>query len=81
MHEHAIQRAHTPDTVGTYTEILYDCFDALEQSGIVWSDADAVDLVAYRNRMLQKPSGHTGRPCSVRIANHRVLIGLVSLFV
>src|ERR1700738_2633633 len=62
LHEHAIQRAHTADTVRTYTEILYDWFDALEQSDIVWSDADAVDLVAYRNRMLQQPSGHTGRP-------------------
>jgi integrase/recombinase XerD len=72
LHEHAIQRAHTADTVKTYTEILYDWFDALEQSGIVWSDADAVDLVAYRNRMLQQPSGHTGRPCSVRTVNHRI---------
>jgi integrase/recombinase XerD len=72
LHEHAIQRAHTADTVRTYTEILYDWFDALEQSGIVWSDADAVDLVAYRNRMLQQPSAHTGRPYSVRTVNHRV---------
>jgi len=72
LHEHTIQRAHTADTVRTYTEILYDWFDALEQSGIVWSDADAIDLVAYRNRMLQQPSEHTGRPCSVRTVNHRV---------
>lgn len=72
LHEHAVQRAHTADTVRTYTEILYDWFDALEQSGIVWSDADAVDLVAYRNRMLRQPSEHTGRPYSVRTINHRV---------
>jgi site-specific recombinase XerD len=72
LHEHAIQRAHTADTVRTYTEILYDWFDALEQSGIAWNDADAVDLVAYRNRMLQHPSVHTGRPYSVRTVNHRV---------
>lgn len=72
LHEHAIQRAHTADTVRTYTEILYDWFDALEQSGIAWNDADAVDLVAYRNRMLQQPSAHTGRPYSVRTVNHRV---------
>lgn len=25
LHEHAIQRAHTADTVRTYMEILYDC--------------------------------------------------------
>jgi site-specific recombinase XerD len=72
LHEHAIQRAHTADTVRTYMEILYDWFDTLEQSGIIWSEADAVDLVAYRNRMLQNPSAHTGRPYSVRTVNHRV---------
>jgi len=72
LHEHTIQRAHTADTVRTYTEILYDWFDALEQSGIAWAEADAVDLVAYRNRMLQQPSAHTGRPYSVRTVNHRV---------
>lgn len=72
LHEHAVQRAHTPDTLRTYMEILYDWFDALEQSDILWSEADAVDLVAYRNRMLSKPSEHTGRPYSVRTINHRV---------
>jgi site-specific recombinase XerD len=72
LHEHAIQRAHTPDTVRTYTEILYDWFDALEQSGISWRDADAIDLVAYRNRMLEHSSAHTRRPYSVRTINHRV---------
>lgn len=51
---------------------LYDWFDALEQSGIAWSAADAADLVAYRNRMLREPSAHTGRPYSVRTINHRV---------
>ena len=72
LHEHAIQRAHTADTLRTYAEILFDWFDTLEQSGILWSDADTVDLVAYRNRMLQQPSEHTGRPYSVRTINHRV---------
>ena len=72
LHEHAIQRAHTADTVRTYTEILFDWFDTLEQSDIPWSDADAVDLVAYRNHMLRLPSPHTHRPYSVRTINHRV---------
>ena len=72
LHEHAVQRAHTSDTVRTYTEILYDWFDTLEQNGISWADADAVDLVAYRNRMLGEPSSHTGRPYSIRTINHRV---------
>jgi integrase/recombinase XerD len=72
LHEHAIQRAHTQDTVRTYLEILYDWFDALEQSGIQWQQADAIDLVAYRNRMLNEPSPHTGRAYSLRTVNHRV---------
>jgi integrase/recombinase XerD len=72
LHEHAIRHAHTPDTLNTYMEVLYDWFDALEQSGIAWGTADAVDLVAYRNRMLRETSGHTGRPYCVRTINHRV---------
>jgi integrase/recombinase XerD len=72
LHEHSVQRAHTADTLRTYTEILMDWFDTLEQSGIAWSKADVADLLAYRNRMLQQLSEHTGRPYSVRTINHRV---------
>ena len=72
LHEHAIQRAHTSDTLRTYAEILLDWFDALEGSGKVWHDADAVDLIAYRNRMLAEPSPRTHRPYSIRTINHRV---------
>lgn len=72
LHEHAVERAHTADTVRTYAEILYDWFETLEQNGIDWADADAADLIAYRNRMLTEPSAHTHRPYSVRTINHRV---------
>jgi site-specific recombinase XerD len=72
LHEHAIQRAHTNDTVRTYAEILFDWFDTLEQSSIAWDEADGADLVAYRNRMLTQASPHTGRPYAVRTINHRV---------
>ena len=72
LHEHVIERAHTADTLRTYTEILYDWFDSLEQSGLRWEDVDATDLLAYRDRMLRQPSPHTGRPYSVRTINHRV---------
>jgi integrase len=72
LHEHAIRRAHTNDTVRTYAEILFDWFDTLEQSSIAWDDADGADLVAYRNRMLTQASTHTGRPYAVRTINHRV---------
>jgi integrase len=72
LHEHAVQRAHTLDTLRTYAEVLYDWFETLEQNQIAWDASDASDLVAYRNRMLTEPSSHTGRPYSVRTINHRV---------
>jgi integrase len=72
LHEHFVQRAHTADTLRTYAEILYDWFETLEQNAIRWDDADAVDLVAYRNRMMLQPSCHTGRPYRVSTINHRV---------
>ena len=55
LHEHAVQRAHTADTVRTYSEILYDWFETLEQNHIPWRDAAAADLIAYRNRMMTQP--------------------------
>jgi len=72
LHEHGVQRAHTPDTVRTYAEILYDWYETLEQNRIAWGQADAADLIAYRNRMLQEASAHTQRLYSVRTINHRV---------
>ena len=72
LHEHAVERAHTADTLRTYAEILYDWFDTLEQNKIGWNDADAAHLVAYRNRMLSEASAHTRRPYAIRTINHRV---------
>jgi hypothetical protein len=72
LHEHAIQRAHTADTLRTYAEILFDWFDTLEQSSIAWDQVDGADLVVYRNRMLKQPSPLTGRAYSIRTINHRV---------
>ncbi|WP_176071524.1 tyrosine-type recombinase/integrase [Piscinibacter koreensis] len=72
LHEHSVQRAHTDDTRRTYAEILYDWFETLEQNDIPWESADAVDLVAYRNRMMAQPSPHTGRPYRTTTINHRV---------
>jgi len=72
LHEHSIQRGRTDDTVRTYSEILFDWFETLEQNAICWRSADAVDLVAYRNRMLSEPSGHTGRPYQISTINLRV---------
>jgi len=72
LHEHAVQRAHTGDTVRTYAEILFDWFDTLEQSSIAWDEADGADVVAYRNRMLTQSSPHTGRAYAISTINQRV---------
>jgi site-specific recombinase XerD len=72
LHEHFVQRAHTADTLRTYAEILYDWFETLEQNAVRWDEVNAVDLVAYRNRMMLEPSAHTGRPYRISSINHRV---------
>lgn len=72
FHEHSVQRACTSDTLRTYAEIVYDWFETLEQNSIDWADADAVDLVSYRNRMMLEPSAHTRRPYRISTINHRV---------
>jgi len=72
LHEHSIQRAHSAETLRTYAEILLDWFDTLERHDVQWNDADAIDLVAYRNRMLSARSPRTRRAYSIRTINHRV---------
>ena len=65
-------RAQASETVRTYGEHLHDWFDSLEQSGIEWRDADERVIAAYRNRMLENPSTHTGRPYARTTINARV---------
>lgn len=65
-------RSHATDTLRTYSEHLHDWFDTLEQSGLEWSLADEGTIAAYRNRMLSKPSPHTGRPYARSTVNDRV---------
>jgi integrase len=60
------------ETLRTYGEHLYDWFDALEQSGIEWHDVDERVIAAYRNRMLENPSAHTGQPYARATINARV---------
>ncbi|KQM20852.1 tyrosine-type recombinase/integrase [Novosphingobium sp. Leaf2] len=72
--EHAELSGHAQasETVRTYGEHLHDWFDALEQSGIEWREADERVIAAYRNRMLEQPSSHTGRPYARTTINARV---------
>jgi len=70
--EQAELYAHSAETVRTYGEQLYDWFDSLEQSGLDWRGVDEATIAAYRNRMLEAPSSHTGRPYARSTINDRV---------
>src|SRR6266849_3872565 len=59
-------RSHSPETLRTYAEHLHDWFDSLEQSAVDWREASEETIAAYRNRMLEQPSPHTGRPYARR---------------
>ena len=65
-------RAHSPETIRTYGEHLYDWFDTLEQSDLSWNQVDEGTILAYRNRMLETPSPYTGRPYARSTINDRV---------
>lgn len=73
LHEHFVQRAHTTDTLRTYTEILYDWFETLEQNVIAWSEADAVNLAETRHpsrkteRLFGDPKGPLRSAWSVKM--------------
>lgn len=72
MIEQAELRAHSPETIRTYGEHLYDWFDTLEQSDLSWDKVDEGTILAYRNRMLEGPSPYTGRPFARSTINDRV---------
>lgn len=65
-------RSHSPETLRTYAEHLHDWFDSLEQSDLDWRVAGEETIAAYRNRMLEQPSAHTGRPYARSTINDRV---------
>jgi site-specific recombinase XerD len=65
-------RSHSPETLRTYAEHLHDWFDSLEQSDVDWREASEETIAAYRNRMLEQPSPHTGRPYARSTINDRI---------
>ncbi|AME27364.1 tyrosine-type recombinase/integrase [Burkholderia sp. PAMC 26561] len=65
-------RSHAAETVRTYAEHLHDWFDSLEQSGLEWQAIGEATIAAYRNRMLENPSPHTGRPYARSTVNDRI---------
>ena len=70
--EQAELRAHSVETLRTYGEQLYEWFDTLEQSGLAWDHVNEGTILAYRNRMLESVSQHTGRPYARSTINDRV---------
>ncbi|MDE1918585.1 MAG: tyrosine-type recombinase/integrase [Sphingomonadales bacterium] len=65
-------RAHSAETIRTYGEHLYEWFDALEQSDLSWDQVNEGTILAYRNRMLEAVSPHTGRPYARSTINDRI---------
>jgi site-specific recombinase XerD len=65
-------RSHAAQTVRTYAEHLLDWFDSLEQSELDWQTIGEATIAAYRNRMLENPSPHTGRPYARSTVNDRI---------
>jgi integrase/recombinase XerD len=66
------RRSHSPETLRTPAEHLHDWFDSLEQSDVDWREASEETIAAYRNRMLEQRSPHTGRPYARSTINDRV---------
>jgi hypothetical protein len=55
-------RAGSRETWRTYGECLYDWWQTLEANGWKWIEVTSLHVAAYRDRMLGRPSEHTGRP-------------------
>jgi site-specific recombinase XerD len=71
-------RTRSHETWRTYGEALFDWWQTIEANGWVWDQVGTGEIAAYRDHMLQHPSGHTGRPYSRSTINGRIRI--LSLF-
>jgi len=71
-------RTRSRETWRTYGEALYDWWQTIEANGWVWDEVGTGEIAAYRDQMLQKPSGHTGWPYARSTINGRLRI--LSLF-
>ena len=71
-------RTRSRQTWRTYGEVIYDWWQTLEANGWAWDEVGTSEIAAYRDRMLQGPSEHTGRPYARSTINGRLRI--LSLF-
>jgi site-specific recombinase XerD len=67
-------RTRSKETWRTYGESLYDWWQTLEANGWAWDKVGSHELTAYRNRMLEGASDHTGRPYSPATINIRLRV-------
>lgn len=67
-------RTRSKETWRTYGEALYDWWQTLEANGWTWDTVGSREITAYRNRMLEGASDHTGRPYSRATINIRLRV-------
>lgn len=67
-------RTRSVQTWRTYGEVLYDWWQTLEANGWNWDGVSVGEVSAYRNRMLEGASDHTGRPYARSTINLRLRV-------
>jgi site-specific recombinase XerD len=67
-------RTRSKETWRTYGEALYDWWQTLEANGWIWDKVGSNELAAYRTRMLEVTSDHTGRPYARATINVRLRV-------
>jgi site-specific recombinase XerD len=71
-------RTRSRQTWRAYGEALVDWWQTLEANSWVWDEVGTDEIAAYRDHMLQHPSGHTGSPYARSTINGRIRV--LSLF-
>ncbi|WP_065091974.1 tyrosine-type recombinase/integrase [Rhizobium leucaenae] len=65
-------RTRSRQTWRTYGEALYDWWQTLEANEWIWHGIGVAEIAAYRDRMLFRPSEHTGRAYARSTINGRL---------
>ncbi|RUX51463.1 recombinase XerD [Mesorhizobium sp. M4A.F.Ca.ET.050.02.1.1] len=65
-------RTRSRQTWRTYGEALYDWWQTLEANEWIWDEIGLAEIAAYRDRMLSRPSEHTGRAYARSTINGRL---------
>lgn len=67
-------RTRSRQTWRTYGEALFDWWQTLEANEWLWDEVGLAEIAAYRDRMLFRPSDHTGRAYARSTINGRIRI-------